>query len=241
MRHAKLPGADEEYGTLFDALAGSLDHLQPELAKRCEMLATFPEDTDVPWSVVGQLWGTEELETQEALTELEEWHLIEVDWEARTLSLIDLHLDYLRARAKDDLARWHAALLRGCGRRVLGSYEHHEGRYQKTEDDAYWAESRNVFHHLAGGGPGVIASLSAIQGVGPVAILTVGQIRATVTAIGRGAIHPLTIGVAHLTGALAIRAGRSVALRLITLLRVTVLRAASRIQTRCRIPRSGSQ
>ena len=150
MRHAKLPDAGE-YGTLFDALAGSLDHLEPELAERCAMLATFPEDTGVPWSVVGQLWGTEELETEEALTELEEWHLIDVDWDKRTLSLIDLHLDYLRARAKDDLARWHAALLRGCGRRKLGEDE-------RTADDAYWGGELthggrgNVMHHLRGCG-----------------------------------------------------------------------------------------
>ena len=145
MRHAKLPDAGEEYGTLFDALAGSLDHLEPELAERCAMLATFPEDTRVPWSVVGQLWRTEELETEEALTELEEWHLIDVDWEARTVSLIDLHLDYLRARAKNDLARWHAALLRGCGRRRLGFDE-------DREDDSYWGNPIKVLHHLKGSG-----------------------------------------------------------------------------------------
>jgi len=151
MRHAKLPDAGEQYGTLFDALAGSLDHLKPELAEQCAMLATFPEDEDVPWSVVGQLWGTEELETQEALTELEEWHLIEVDREARTLSLIDLHLDYLRARAKADLVHWHAALLRGCGRRKLGENE-------GTADDAYWGRDAsglthgNALHHLRGCG-----------------------------------------------------------------------------------------
>ena len=147
MRHAKLPDAGEQYGTLFDALAGSLDHLKPELAEQCAMLATFPEDRDVPWSVVGQLWGVDELETEETLTELEDWHLIDVDWDKCTLSLIDLHLDYLRARAKDDLARWHAALLRGCGRRELGKDE-------GTADDAYWGRDGggNVRHHLRGCG-----------------------------------------------------------------------------------------
>ena len=111
------------------------------------MLATLREDFGVPWSVVGQLWGTEELETEEALTELKEWHLIDVDWEAHTLSLIDLHLDYLRARAKDDLARWHAALLRGCGRKKLGGDE-------RIADDAYWGYGGrgNVMHHLRGCG-----------------------------------------------------------------------------------------
>ena len=136
LRHAKLPGA-EGYGTLFDALAGSLAFLREQdaaLAERCTMLAVFPEDSQVPLSVVGQLWGTDEVETEEAVTELESWHLVDVDWSERTLSLIDLHLDYLRASAKDDLARWHAGLLRRWaadagtpgggqrGRRVLGEF-----------------------------------------------------------------------------------------------------------------------
>ena len=65
-----------------------------------------------------------------------------MDREARTLSLIDLHLEFLRARAKDDLVRWHAALLRGCGRRKLGENE-------GTADDAYW------------GGPALVALLGS--------------------------------------------------------------------------------
>ena len=95
--------------------------------------------------------GPRELETEEAVDELASWNLVEVESgerRGRTLSLIDLHLDYLRASAKEDLARWHAALLRGCGRRVLGWRE--EGR----EDDAYWGLSgmSNVLHHLRGRG-----------------------------------------------------------------------------------------
>ena len=105
-------------------LALSLDELGDELKTRCAMLAVFPEDTEVPLVVVGQLWGTDEVETEEAVTELAAWNLVEVDWEWRkvyrgeeakrlppSLSLIDLHLDYLRASAKDDLAGWHRALL----------------------------------------------------------------------------------------------------------------------------------
>ena len=170
LRHAKLPGA-EGYGTLFDALAGSLGFLREQdaaLAERCTMLAVFPEDSQVPLSVVGRLWGTDEVETEEVVTELESWHLVDVDWserrkvgdaswewEGRTLSLIDLHLDYLRASAKDDLARWHAALLRRCGRRVLGQVE--EGR----ADDEYWSRSRNVWHHMAGCGEELAAVMCA--------------------------------------------------------------------------------
>lgn len=136
-----------EYGTLFDALAATIQRLGEPMAIRCTMLAMFPEDTEVPLSVVGQLWGTSNIPTQKAVQTLKRWHLIDVDWGKRTVSLIDLHLDYLRARAKDDLARWHAALLRGCGRRKLGGDE-------GTADDAYWGGNGkgNVMHHLRGCG-----------------------------------------------------------------------------------------
>ena len=134
-----------EYGTLFDALGATIQRLGEPMAGRCTMLAAFPEDTHVPLSVVGQLWGTSNVQTQKTVRKLKEWHLIDVDWEAHTLSLIDLHLDYLRASAKDDLARWHALLLRGCGRRTLGGN-------QGTADDGYWgaAGQGNVVHHLRG-------------------------------------------------------------------------------------------
>ena len=138
--------------------AGSLAFLREQdnaLAERCTMLAVFPEDSQVPLSVVGQLWGTDDVETEEAVTELGSYHLVDVDWSERTLSLIDLHLDYLRASAKDDLARWHAGLLRRCGRRVLGNLE--EGR----ADDEYWAKSTNVWHHMAGCGEELAAVMRA--------------------------------------------------------------------------------
>jgi hypothetical protein len=166
------------YRTLFDALGGILNHLDPpELKKRCMMLAVFPEDTDVPLAVVGKLWGTSEVETDDAVTELAAWHLIDVTWEWLTaqsppsLSLIDLHLDYLRASAKDDLAVWHRALLRRCGRQVLGNFECGKGgatkNSERTEDDAYWSQHKdgrkNLAHHLAGGGPRSLDGLSALK------------------------------------------------------------------------------
>ena len=134
-----------EYGTLFDALGATIQRLGEPMAERCSMLAAFPEDMEVPLSVVGQMWGTSNVQTKKTVRKLKEWHLIDVDWDECTLSLIDLHLDYLRASAKDDLARWHAALLRGCGRRKLGEDE-------GTADDAYWGENSQaaLLHHLRG-------------------------------------------------------------------------------------------
>ena len=130
------------------------------------MLAVFPEDTEVPLVVVGQLWGTDEVETEEAVTELAAWHLIEVEWEWRTrkrvthlgtdrevrvppsLSLIDLHLDYLRASAKDDLAGWHRALLRTCEESKIDKYLSHKIK-SHLDPRPYWTRE-HLLHHLRG-------------------------------------------------------------------------------------------
>ena len=103
--------------------------------------------------------GPRELETEEAVDELASWNLVEVESgerRGRTLSLIDLHLDYLRASAKEDLARWHAALLRGCGRRTLGNDEDWD---EHQDDDNYWNDGGNVLRHmmLCGWAPGALS------------------------------------------------------------------------------------
>ena len=69
---ALLPGRGT-FRTLFDALGGMLQFLGGEnsqLAERCTMLAVFPEDSQVPLAVVAQLWGVDEVETEEVVTEL---------------------------------------------------------------------------------------------------------------------------------------------------------------------------
>ena len=43
------------------------------------------------------------------------------------------------------VAGWHAALLRGCGRRRLGFDE-------DREDDSYWGDPIKVLHHVRGSG-----------------------------------------------------------------------------------------
>ena len=124
-QHASLPDDAGEYGTLYAALEGALSNMSAELARCAAMLAVFPEDCSVPLAVVGQLWasarGARSAEALDAdVCSLEACHLIDVDWRARMLSMIDLHLDYLRCRGKSELPGWHAELLRGCGRRTVG-------------------------------------------------------------------------------------------------------------------------
>lgn len=148
------------YGTLFDLLDGTLNQLGVVLKKRCTMLAVFPEDTQVPLAVIAQLWGTDLQETNEEVDHLMKWHVVDVDWDEQTLTLIDLHLDYLRSSAKDDLVEWHCQLLRQSRRRNLGPYEvdddetegGEEDEEEREASDSYWGEAKNVAHHLEGGG-----------------------------------------------------------------------------------------
>ena len=54
-----MPGASDEYGTLFGALELTLEQLdeeQPGMARLCTMLGIFPEDAQVPLDVVATLW-----------------------------------------------------------------------------------------------------------------------------------------------------------------------------------------
>ena len=154
-----LPADAGEYGTLYGALEGTLAHLGADASRRAAMLAIFPEDSAVPLAVVAQLWkgagrhgatgaGEEEadLDVEAELASLEAWHLCDVDWKRRTLSLIDLHRDYLRCRGKSELTGWHSALLGACGRCVIGV---------ETGDaatDEYWADGRRWVYHLCEGG-----------------------------------------------------------------------------------------
>ena len=57
------------------------------------MLAVFPEDTEVPLAVVGQLWGREdekldEMETEELVMKLAlEWKVVEMtSWDPERVS-----------------------------------------------------------------------------------------------------------------------------------------------------------
>ena len=146
---ASLPDASE-YGTLYAAIEGALAQLSTESARRAAMLAIFPEDTEMPLAVVAQLWGDggnhmDGREVQAELEALEAWQLVDVDWRARRVALIDLNRDYLRCRGKNELAAWHAGLLCRCGRRAIGTQA-------GDETDAYWADGRRWVYHLCEGG-----------------------------------------------------------------------------------------
>ena len=156
MEKLEVPGGgDYEHEDFFGGLEVQLRRLEekePELAYRYAMLAVLPEDVQMPLVVAQQLWGASESQTRATARKLAEQHLLKLESrndDTQVLSLLDLHLQYLRHRGRNSLRGWHAGLLQRCGRRKLGERE-------EREDDSYWYTSRSgaglnvVVHHLKG-------------------------------------------------------------------------------------------
>ena len=101
------------------------------------MLAVLIEDVPMPLVVAQQLWGASESQTRATARKLAEQHLLKLESgdDTQVLSLLDLHLQYLRHRGRNSLRGWHTELLQRCGRRKLGVRE-------EREDDSYWHGKR---------------------------------------------------------------------------------------------------
>ena len=155
----EVPGGGEyEHDDFFGGLEVQLRRLEEKdepLARRYAMLAVLPEDVKMPLAEARRLWGVGEAVARASARRLKDQHLLKIEVEeesgAQMLSLLDLHLQYLRHRGRHSLAGWHEALLRGCERRTLGDRD-------QEEDDVYWGEEANVLHHLRGCGwaPGAL-------------------------------------------------------------------------------------
>jgi len=150
MEKLEVPGGgDYEHDNFFGGLEVQLRQLEekePELARRYAMLAVLPEDVQMPLVVAQQLWGASESQTRATARKLAEQHLLKLESrnnDTQVLSLLDLHLQYLRHRGRNSLRVWHTGLLQRCGRRKLGE---REGR----EDDSYWYTHHVVAHHVKG-------------------------------------------------------------------------------------------
>ena len=145
-RWPRVPGvADYDYRTLFHALDASLSALAVEhvdAARRCEMLAVFPEDTRISLDVVAALWSTGEDDARETVQLLSEWSLINFE-PSGTLGLLDLHRDYLLCRTKSKTAGWHASLIQRNGQETIGAFD----------GQAYWQKregGKRFMHHILG-------------------------------------------------------------------------------------------
>jgi WD40 repeat protein len=73
----------------------SLELLDAEERQRCAELAVFPEDTDVPLSVVRALWDLEDLECEELVERLDNFSLLKFNLQAGTIRLHDIMRTYL--------------------------------------------------------------------------------------------------------------------------------------------------
>ena len=64
LERAKANFGDHPYADVFSAIRASIGSLSESDRRRFDLLAIFPEDTEIPLDVTGWLWGTESEETR---------------------------------------------------------------------------------------------------------------------------------------------------------------------------------
>jgi WD40 repeat protein len=124
----------------------SLSLLAPGEPERTGELAVFPEDADIPISIIGALWqatgGLDELAAEELCVRLHDLSLAaSLDLGRRVLRLHDVVREVLRSRGKGELAKWNAALLDAYG-------PGHWWELPRTEQYLW----RNLAYHLVEAG-----------------------------------------------------------------------------------------
>lgn len=126
-------------------LAMSLDLLDPADRERCSQLAIFPEDAAIPAVVAGELWGLDDLDTEEALTRLHDASLIDLDLATGIVRVHDVMRSCFGQRLGHDTSATHQRLLEAWGNRYMLPHSY------------AW---RRLSHHLIGAGQaGALAAL----------------------------------------------------------------------------------
>jgi len=91
----------------------SLERLSQEEQERFTQLAIFPEDANVPWSVLEKLWQLDSFDTEELASRLHALSLLrDLDVRAGTIRLHDIIRAYLLKKGESQLAEWHRRLSR---------------------------------------------------------------------------------------------------------------------------------
>ena len=93
-------------------MAASQDLLSLQDRRRLIELAIFPEESEIPLTTLGRLWGLDELETEECAQRLDDVALVTLDLGGGSLSLHDVMRSFL-LRQLDDAPRLHATLTSG--------------------------------------------------------------------------------------------------------------------------------
>lgn len=125
-------------------LSASLQRLSETERRRYEELAVFPEDRDVPLSVLERLWQVGAYEAKKLCGRLHDLSLLlRFDRQAGTIRLHDIVRTYLLTKTQSERPAVH--------RRLLNAYRPASGRWPDLprEERYLW---RNLPHHLVGGG-----------------------------------------------------------------------------------------
>ncbi|MCP5089795.1 MAG: TIR domain-containing protein [Gammaproteobacteria bacterium] len=127
-------------------LGVSLELLSEEECARLEELGIFPEDAEIPLSVVERLWTVtadlDDFETEELCERLHRLSLLlSMDLTTRTIRLHDVVRTYLQHRTGDRLAELHARFLDGLGLQDWTELPRHE--------PYLW---RNLAYHMVAAG-----------------------------------------------------------------------------------------
>jgi WD40 repeat protein len=122
----------------------SLRRLEPEDAARFEHLAIFPEDMDIPLSVLGNLWESGPFQVKRLCGQLHDLSLLlRFDRYSGTIRIHDVIRAYL--------TRHGAELLSEVHRRFLDAFRPETGRWSDLPFDSEYLW-RNLAHHLCGAG-----------------------------------------------------------------------------------------
>lgn len=125
-------------------LGASLRRLSPEDSERFEQLGLFPQDRDVPLSVLERLWETGTQATKRLCARLYDLSLLQrFDRRAGIIRLHDVVRDYLLKKREPEIGALHRRLLAAC--------RPPSGRWSDLppSEGYLW---RHLSHHLAGGG-----------------------------------------------------------------------------------------
>ena len=111
--------ASERQQAVSKTLSLSLDLLQPAERARYLDLAIFPEDTDIPLTIVTKLWETtgqfDDFQTEELCVKFHRLSLLlHLDLATQRIRLHDVFRTYLQEQAQAQLPTRHAQFLTAC-------------------------------------------------------------------------------------------------------------------------------
>jgi hypothetical protein len=125
---------DLRYRAVSACLGVTLKNLSEEERKRFGKLAIFPEDTPIPLTMLGKVWGLNALKIIGLVRRFNELSLLlETDLEQQHIRLHDVIRQYLRDQHHDQLITWQAEFLQALG------------AYTAFKDEYAW---RNLAYHL---------------------------------------------------------------------------------------------